>query len=113
MDTKALEQLINQMPFDEAEKQSLLGELARGSAPEVLAKMKDLLSAKERKLNEDNPEAAAEHAAADREYEEAVAKAADEFEATMKQIDAEADEAGQEMLKQLDQVRAEEIKDSI
>ncbi len=114
MDNKELEQLISEMPLGDDQKKSLLADLASGvSAQDVLAKTKTLLAAKEDGLNRANPEAAAAHDAAEREYQEAVAKASGQFDATMTQIDKEADEVGQEMMKKLDQAHAEEIKQSI
>lgn len=114
MDNKELENLIGGMPFDDSEKKSLLSDLASGISPQdVLVKIKTLLAAKEDGLNKANPEATAAHDAAEREYEEAVAKASGTFDGTMAQIDKEADEVGQEMMKRLDEAHAEEIKQSI
>ena len=114
MDNKELEKLISEMPFADDQKKSLLADLASGiSAQDVLAKTKTLLAAQEDGLDKANPEAAAAHEAADREYEEAVTKASGDFDTTMAQIDKEADEIGQEMMKRLDQARADEIRQSI
>ena len=114
MNAQELEQLVSEMPLDESDKKVLLEDLAGGaSAQSVLEKLKSLLAGKERSLNESNPEAAAAHDAAEREYRDAVAKASSEFDTTMTQIDKEADEVGQEMMKRLDQARQEEIKGSL
>jgi hypothetical protein len=114
MDKKELEKLINEMPFTDDEKKSLLVDLANGvSAQDILVKTKTLLATKEDGLNKENPQAAAVHEAAEREYEEAVTKASGEFDNTMVQIDKEAEEVGQEMMRRLDTARAEEIKESI
>ncbi len=114
MDNKELEKLINEMPLGEDEKKSFLADVANGvSAQDVLAKIKALLATKEEVLSKANPEAVIAHDAAEHEYDEAVAKASGEFDTTMTQIDKEADEVGQEMMKQLDQARTDEIKENI
>ncbi len=114
MDKKEIEGLIASMPLSDDEKADLMADLNGDKPPEaILDKIGKLLQVKEEALRKENPEAAAAYDEIDREYREEVQKAADEFNAKMKQLEQEADAVAKDVSRKLDAVRAEEIKASI
>ncbi len=114
MSKEEMENLIGGMPLDDGEKAALVSDLNSGMpAQKIIEKIELLLAAKEKALDDADPEAAAAHVAIKREYQEEIQKAAAEFDGKMKQIWQEADAVAKDVSRQLDGVRADEIKEGI
>lgn len=114
MQKSEIENLIATMPLDENVKLALVDDL-NNKVPinTVLEKISTALGVKGKLLDENNSEAAKAYSNIIRQYNEEVKAEETEFDAKIDEIDSEAEEVDRNVSKQLDEVRIEELKESV
>ena len=114
MNTQQIKDLILSMPFSEEDKDRLLDDIKNNLPTKIIMeKVGVLINKKEKSLNQSNPEPAKAYDEINKEYNEDVKKATDQFDQKMDAIENEADQVNKDLSKQLDQIRVEELKESI
>lgn len=112
MDITELQELLKEMPLSDGVKQEILDRQAAGDATEAIL---DLIDAKldeaEREIIKDNPELLAEYSKLQEEYNKEVMAAAADFDKEMDAIEAETKALDEEIGKDIDQARMEELKE--
>ena len=106
--------LIATMPLEENQKLSLIDDI-NNNVPiaSVLEKISTALGVKGKLLDENNPDLAKVYADISQQYNADIQKASDEFDEKMEEIEKEAEDVNKEISKKLDDVRIEELQETL
>jgi hypothetical protein len=113
MDIQELKTLLANTEVDEAIKAQAIQLFEGGKKAEAFKLIENALDQSLAKLDAENPEAAAEYTAAEKEYSDSITTAKKEFDAEMTGIEAEAKKLEEEVGQDLAAARAAELQESI
>jgi len=113
MDIQEFDTLLSEMPIEETRKAQAKQLFQEGKTAEALRIVNETLAESIDRLSKEDPEAAAEYKAAKKEYQDSLAAAEEEFNATMTEIEADAQKLESDTVKQLEEIHMAEVQESI